>query len=171
MKLIKYSQSHLGCHFRKLKAQARTSLLPRFSEKRSSSSGFDLWARNSIRKCHPKWDRLTFLDPLSIIEVQPIPLGVTFSNAVSKLKVSGKRDLRALSFELSKMSPQGYFYFHHLTYSKIHPNKLLLWQKSCKWHCHHTICENCTKQQVYSTSCGAFILYWIRVVFSCSIVL
>jgi len=48
--------------------------------------------------------------------LQPIPLGVTFSNAVSKLKAQklerlfslkrGKRDVRALSFELSKMSPQ-----------------------------------------------------------------
>jgi len=36
----KYSQSHLGWHFQKLKA--RTSLLPRFSEKRRSS--FELWA-------------------------------------------------------------------------------------------------------------------------------
>ena len=36
-----YSQSHLGWHFRKLKAQkARTSLLPRFIDKRHSS----LWA-------------------------------------------------------------------------------------------------------------------------------
>ena len=36
---IKYSQSHLGCHFRKLKAQSSNSLslLPRFREKRRSS--------------------------------------------------------------------------------------------------------------------------------------
>jgi len=52
------------------------------------------------------------------MHVQPIPLGVTFSNVVSKLKAQsskldrlfslkrGKRALRALSFELSKMSPQ-----------------------------------------------------------------
>jgi len=51
-------------------------------------------------------------------DVQPIPLGVTLSNAVSKLKAQSsklerlfslkhrKRDVRALSFELSKMSPQ-----------------------------------------------------------------
>jgi len=44
--------------------------------------------------------------------VQPIPLGVTFSNTVSKAQERlfslkrGKRDLRALIFELSKMSPQ-----------------------------------------------------------------
>jgi len=48
--------------------------------------------------------------------VQPIPPGVTFSNAVSKAQSSklerfislkcGKRDVRALSFELSNMSPQ-----------------------------------------------------------------
>jgi len=48
--------------------------------------------------------------------IQPIPLGVTFSNAVSKAQSSklerlfslkrGKRDVRALSLELSKMSPQ-----------------------------------------------------------------
>jgi len=51
-----------------------------------------------------------------IIIVQPIPPGVTFSNAVSKTQSSklerlfplkrGKRDVRALSFELSKMSSQ-----------------------------------------------------------------
>jgi len=51
-----------------------------------------------------------------LLKVQPIPLGVTFSNAVSKAQSSklerlfslkcGKRDLRALSFELSKMSLQ-----------------------------------------------------------------
>ena len=48
---------------------------------------------------------------LYITQVQPIPLGVTFSNAVSKLKAQSserlfllkrcKRDVRALSFELS----------------------------------------------------------------------
>ena len=50
--------------------------------------------------------------------IQPIPLGVTFSNTVSKLKAQssklerlfslkrGKRDFRALSFELSKMTLQ-----------------------------------------------------------------
>ena len=45
-----------GLIFESSKLKAQTSLLPRFSEKRSSS--FELWARNSIRKCHPKWDRL-----------------------------------------------------------------------------------------------------------------
>ena len=52
------------------------------------------------------------------VDVQPIPLGVTFSNALSKLKAQssklerlfslkrGKRDVRALSFERSKMSHQ-----------------------------------------------------------------
>jgi len=43
-----------GVIFESSKLKARTSLLPRFSEKRPSS--FELW--NSIRKCHPKWDRL-----------------------------------------------------------------------------------------------------------------
>jgi len=44
--------------------------------------------------------------------LQPIPLGVTFSKAQSSKLESifslkrGKRDVRALSFELSKMSPQ-----------------------------------------------------------------
>jgi len=55
--------------------------------------------------------------------IKAIPLGLTFSNAISKLKAQsskaqsskleslcllkrGKRDVRALSFELSKMSPQ-----------------------------------------------------------------
>jgi len=46
------------------------------------------------------------------IHVQPIPFGMSFSKAQSsKLQrlfchVSMKRDVRALSFELSKMSPQ-----------------------------------------------------------------
>jgi len=58
-------------------------------------------------------------------EVQPIPLGVTFSNATSKAQSSklerlfslkhGKRDIRAWSFELSKMSPQvGLAVLHYL---------------------------------------------------------
>jgi len=78
-----------GVIFESSKLKARTSLLPRFSEKRSSS--LELWARNSIRKCYPKWDQLTFSDPLSIIKVQPIPLGVTFSNAVWKLKAQSSK--------------------------------------------------------------------------------
>ena len=51
-----------GVIFERSKLKARTSLLPRFSEKRSLS--FELWASsfwNSIRNCHPKWDRLHIL--------------------------------------------------------------------------------------------------------------
>ena len=56
---IMYSQSHVGWHFRKLKA--RTSLLPRFSEKRRWS--FELWAlkqhsKMSPLKCDHWWDRV-----------------------------------------------------------------------------------------------------------------
>ena len=50
----KYSQSHLGCQ-----AQSSNISFATFQwtfDKRSSN--FGLWARNSIRKCHPKWDRL-----------------------------------------------------------------------------------------------------------------
>ena len=43
-----------GDIFESSKLKARTSLLPRFSEKTRSS--FELW--NIIRKCHPKWDWL-----------------------------------------------------------------------------------------------------------------
>ena len=56
----------------------------------------------------PWWSRYIY--------VQPIPLGVTFSKALSKAQSSklerlfslkrGKSDVRVLSFELSKMSPQ-----------------------------------------------------------------
>jgi len=45
-----YSQSHLGCHFRKLKA--RTSLLPRFNEKRRSS--FELGDLKQHSKMSPQ---------------------------------------------------------------------------------------------------------------------
>ena len=50
-----------GDIFESSKLKARKSLLPHFSEKRRS--GCELWALsfelwNSIRKCHPKWDRL-----------------------------------------------------------------------------------------------------------------
>ena len=58
-----YSQSHLGWHFRKAlsKLKAQSSKLERlFSPKRGKRGvralSFELW--NSIRKCHPKWDRL-----------------------------------------------------------------------------------------------------------------
>jgi len=40
---------------KKRRLKARTSLLPRFDEKRRSS--FELWAL-SFRKCHPRWDWL-----------------------------------------------------------------------------------------------------------------
>ena len=73
------------------------------------------------------------------------PTGGDISNAVSKLKTRSSKvsfpwnvaketfELWVLSFR--KYHPKWYYhdiYFHHLTYSKIHPNKLLLWQKSCK---------------------------------------
>jgi len=49
---IMYSRSHLGWHFRMLfqssKLKARTSLLPRFSEKRLSR--FELWALKGLSK-------------------------------------------------------------------------------------------------------------------------
>ena len=48
----RYNQSQVGWHFRKLfqswKLRARTSLLPRFSEKRRSS--FELWALKELSK-------------------------------------------------------------------------------------------------------------------------
>jgi len=44
-------------------------------------------------------------------------------------------------------------------YDKNHANSTVITQYG-----------NCTKQQVYSTLCGAFILYSIRVVLSCSII-
>jgi len=95
------------------------------------------------------------IQSMILIKVQPIPLGVSFSKAQSsKLEhlfrhVSVKRDVRALSFELWNsirkyhpkwdrlyifQSSKYYYdiYFYHLTYSNIHSNKLLLWQKSCK---------------------------------------
>ena len=87
-----------------------------------------------------------------LINVQSIPLGVSFSKGQSsKLEhlfchVSVKREVRALILELEtafeNVTPSGiglhfwihcqsskYYhdiYFHHLTYSNIHPNKLLL---------------------------------------------
>jgi len=50
--LTKYSQSHLWCHFRKLKAG--TSLLPRFSGKRRSS--FELCALKELSKMSTQVD-------------------------------------------------------------------------------------------------------------------
>ena len=52
-----YSQSHLGWHFQKLKAQSsklkgRMSLLPRFIEKRRSS--FEFWALKQHSKMSPQ---------------------------------------------------------------------------------------------------------------------
>ena len=80
-------------------------------------------------------------------EVQPIPLGVTFSNATSKAQSSklerlfslkhGKRDIRAWSFELSKMSPQvGLAVLHYL-----------IWCKHWRWstsssHVMHTLSKS-----------------------------
>ena len=61
-----YSQSHLGWHFRKLKAQkARTSLLPRFSEKSHSclwALSFELWNRIVPRRSE---------DPLLLVPLVP----------------------------------------------------------------------------------------------------
>ena len=55
-KKCRYSKSHLGWHFRMLfqksKLKARTSLLPRFSEKRSSN--FELWALKELSKMSPQ---------------------------------------------------------------------------------------------------------------------
>ena len=45
-----------GVIFESSKLKARTSLLPRFSEKRLRALSFQ--PRNIIRKCHPKWDQL-----------------------------------------------------------------------------------------------------------------
>jgi len=42
--------------FESSKLKARTSLLPRFNEKRRSS--FELWALKQHSNCHPKWDGL-----------------------------------------------------------------------------------------------------------------
>jgi len=63
-------------------------------------------------------------------DIQPIPLGVIFSNAVSKAQSSkleglfslkrGKRDFRALSFELSKMTPQVGLAVHVYLYVYVH---------------------------------------------------
>jgi len=56
MSFIIYSRSRLGWHFRMLfqssKLKARTSLLPRFSEKRRSSS--ELWALKQHSKMSPQ---------------------------------------------------------------------------------------------------------------------
>jgi len=48
----RYSQSHLGWHFRQLKAQSSHDSVKRAIRPLS----FELW--NSIRKFHPKWDWL-----------------------------------------------------------------------------------------------------------------
>jgi len=56
-RLHTHSQSHLGWHFRKLKAQSSNVSFATFQWKET----FELWALsfwNSIRKCHPKRDRL-----------------------------------------------------------------------------------------------------------------
>jgi len=94
IKLIKVQPIPLGVSFSKVQSTNLEHLfVPRFSDKRSSS--FELWVRNSIRKCQPKWDWL-----------------YNFGSIVNHQSTI--------------------MYFHHLTYSNILPNKLLLWPKSCK---------------------------------------
>ena len=48
----KYSQSHLGWYFRKLKAQSSRVSFATFQWKETFELSFELW--NSIRKCHSK---------------------------------------------------------------------------------------------------------------------
>ena len=72
------------------------------------------WKQGIKRLVEPPKTQIKCKNPPN---VQLIPFGVTFSNALSKLKAQSsklkglfslkrsKRDVRALSFELSKMSP------------------------------------------------------------------
>jgi len=67
---------------------------------------------------HIRTHILTHSIQVHVLQVQPIPLGVTFSNAVFKLKAQssklerlfslkrGKRDFRALSFSFRKCHPR-----------------------------------------------------------------
>jgi len=108
----KYSQSHLGWHFRMLfrssKLKARKSLFPETWQKRPSS--FELWAFENVT-------------PSGIIMI----------------------------FIFTILLIQTYIQINYY-YDKNHANSM-------------------SSNKVYSTSCGAFFLYWIRVVLSCSIVL
>ena len=54
-----------GDIFESSKLKARTSLLPRFIKRDVRALSFELW--NSIRKCHPKWDRLYIVSAQCIV--------------------------------------------------------------------------------------------------------
>jgi len=104
----------LGVIFSKAQSSKLEGLFCHISGKKDFRAlSFELW--NSIRKRHPTWDWLFFDDWQWIQKCKPIPLGVTFSNAVSSSKIKARtslftetwqRDVRALSFELSKMTSQ-----------------------------------------------------------------
>ena len=71
----------LGVTFLKAQSSKLEGLFCHVSVKRGFRAlSFELW--NSIRKCHPKWDWLYFDDWQWIQKCKPIPLGVTFSNAL-----------------------------------------------------------------------------------------
>jgi len=86
------------CESSKLKA--RSSLLPRFSEKRRLSFelsvkrddralSFELW--NSIRKCHPKWDWLYCLQDLWVSILWSAEMSQRFSEPCRKNEGSNGR--------------------------------------------------------------------------------
>jgi len=85
MKLINVQSIPLGVSFSKTQSSKLEHLFCHVSVKRE--------VRALIFELETAFENVTpsgtFLDPLSIIKVQPIPLGVTFSNAVSKLKAPG----------------------------------------------------------------------------------
>jgi hypothetical protein len=92
--------------FSKNKSSKLEGLFYHVSGKRDFRAlSFEFW--NSIRKCHPKWDWLYLDDWQWIQKCKPIPLGVTFSNAVSSSKIKARTSLftetwqkRCSSFEL-----------------------------------------------------------------------
>jgi len=104
-KMVKIN-TPLGVTFSKTQSSKLECLFCHVSGKRDFRAlSFELW--NSIRKCHSKWDWLYFDDWQWIQRCKPIPLGVTFSNAVSSSKINTRTSIftetwqkRCSSFEL-----------------------------------------------------------------------
>ena len=115
----------LGVTFSKAQRSKIEGLFCHVSVKRDVRAlNFELW--NSTRTCHPKWNLLYFDDWQWIQKCKPIPLGVTFSNAVSSLKFKARTslftenvakemfELWALSFR--KWHPKWYWLYFYQFY-------------------------------------------------------